>query len=89
MDTADKGVSISNMKLERFLYIHKRFKSGARLNKNDLIKEMKERFGLKVLGVATVTRDLNLLRDRFNAPIKYDHAEKAYYYTDLNFSIES
>lgn len=89
VDTADKGVSISNMKLERFLYIHKRFKSGARLNKNDLIKEMKERFGLKVLGVATVTRDLDLLRDRFNAPIKYDHTEKAYYYTDLNFSIES
>ena len=88
VDTVDKGVSASNMKLERFLYIHKRFKSGAHLNKNDLIKEMKERFGLKTLGIATVTRDLDLLRDRFNAPIKYDHNEKAYHYTDLNFSIE-
>ncbi len=89
VDTADKGVAASNMKLQRFLYIHKRFKSGARLNKNDLIKEMMERFDLDTLGVATVTRDLDLLRDRFNAPIKYDHSEKAYYYTDLNFSIES
>ncbi len=89
VDTADKGVAASNMKLERFLYIHKRFKSGARLNKNDLIREMKDRFDLETLGVATVTRDLDLLRDRFNAPIKYDHTEKAYYYTDLNFSIES
>lgn len=84
----NKAFKVTNLKLERLFYIHKRFKSGARLNKNGLIKEIKSNFDLANLGVATVGRDLDLLRERFNAPLEYDPSQKVFYYTDTNFTLE-
>lgn len=87
-DKKEKPFKPTSLKIERVFYIHKRFKSGARLNKNGLIKELKEHFALDELGIATVGRDLDLLRDRFYAPLEYDPSQKVFYYTDTSFTLE-
>ena len=33
-------------------------------------------------GIATISRDLDYMRDRMYAPIEYDYAQKGYYYTE-------
>ena len=73
---------LSNMKLERLVFIHHCFQQGRYMNKNQLQDEMMRHFGLAKLGISTITRDIEFLRDRFNAPIEYDFFHKGYYYTE-------
>ena len=73
---------LSNMKLERLVFIHHCFQQGRYMNKNQLQDEMMRHFGLAKLGISTITRDLEFLRDRFDAPIEYDFFHKGYYYTE-------
>lgn len=37
----------------------------------------------------TVMRDLEFLRDRYNAPLEYDRSRNGYYYTDPTFMIQN
>lgn len=38
---------------------------------------------------ATINRDLDFLRDRYNAPIEYDSNRRGFYYTDKSFVIQN
>jgi len=38
---------------------------------------------------ATIMRDLDFLRDRYQAPLEYDNSRNGYYYTDPTFFIQS
>lgn len=73
---------LSNMKLERLVFIHHCFQQGRYMNKNQLQAELMRHFGLAKLGISTITRDLEFLRDRFDAPIEYDFFHKGYHYTE-------
>ena len=77
-----KDSKLSNMKLERLVFIHHCFQQGRYMNKNQLQAELMRHFGLAKLGISTITRDLEFLRDRFDAPIEYDFFHKGYHYTE-------
>lgn len=81
-DETSQNSKLSNMKLERLVFIHHCFQQGRYMNKNQLQDEMMRHFGLAKLGISTITRDIEFLRDRFNAPIEYDFFHKGYYYTE-------
>ncbi len=38
---------------------------------------------------ATIMRDIEFLRDRYNAPLEYDPMQNGYYYTDPTFFVQS
>jgi predicted DNA-binding transcriptional regulator YafY len=38
-------------------------------------------------GTATISRDIDFMRDRMNAPIEYDFTRKGYYYTEKTFRL--
>ena len=38
---------------------------------------------------STIMRDIDFLRDRYNAPLEYDEEKRGYYYTDPTFFIKS
>lgn len=38
---------------------------------------------------STIMRDLDFLKDRYDAPLEYDEIKKGYYYTNPNFSINT
>jgi predicted DNA-binding transcriptional regulator YafY len=38
-------------------------------------------------GTATISRDIEFMRDRMNAPIEYDFKRKGYYYTEKTFRL--
>lgn len=38
---------------------------------------------------STIMRDIDFLRDRYNAPLEYDEKKRGYYYTDPTFFIKS
>ena len=61
--------------LERISYIHRKIKSGCYPNTKQLAFDLES-------GIATISRDLDYMRDRMYAPIEYDYAQKGYYYTE-------
>ena len=61
--------------LERISYIHRKIKSGCYPNTKQLAYELES-------GLATISRDLDYMRDRMYAPIEYDFTHKGYYYTE-------
>lgn len=81
----EKRTAITHLMLERLLNIHKKIKSGAYPNTNQLAKEFNDN-----RGTATISRDIEFLRDRFGAPIAYDYKRRGYYYTeDFNLPLNS
>lgn len=65
---------------ERLFYIHRCLKAGQWPG----IKKMAEKYEVNR---RTIERDLEFLRDRFNAPIEYDRSRRTHYYTDPSFEI--
>ena len=61
--------------LERISHIHRKIKSGCYPNTKQLAYELES-------GLATISRDLDYMRDRMYAPIEYDFTHKGYYYTE-------
>ena len=61
--------------LERISHIHRKIKSGCYPNTKQLAFELES-------SLATISRDLDYMRDRMYAPIEYDYAHKGYYYTE-------
>jgi len=61
--------------LERISHIHYKIKSGRYPNTKQLAHELES-------GLATISRDLDYMRDRMYAPIEYDFTHKGYYYTE-------
>lgn len=68
---------VTHLMLERLVGIHKKIKSGTYPNTRQLAEEFNEG-----KGIATISRDIEFLRDRFGAPIEYDSAHRGYYYTE-------
>ena len=60
--------------LERISHIHRKIRSGCYPNTKQLALELES-------GIATISRDLDYMRDRMFAPIEYDFTHKGYYYT--------
>ncbi|MBQ9205128.1 MAG: WYL domain-containing protein [Treponema sp.] len=61
--------------LERISHIHRKIKSGCYPNTKQLAFELES-------GLATISRDLDYMRDRMLAPIEYDFTHKGYYYIE-------
>lgn len=61
--------------LERIIFIHKKILSCCYPNTNQLAYDLET-------SLATISRDVEFLRDRFGAPIEYDARRRGYYYTD-------
>lgn len=72
----EKRHIVSHLMLERLVGIHKKIKSGTFPNTRQLAEEFN---GGK--GIATISRDIEFLRDRFGAPIEYNHGHRGYFYT--------
>ena len=69
------------MKIERIRIIHNEIKKGNFPSTNKLRDKCRREFRSETLSTATISRDVEYLRDRFNAPIEYDSFRKGYYYS--------
>ena len=69
-------------KAHRLLHIEKLIRSGTFPSVEKLVSE----FGVSR---RTNLRDIEFLRDRYNAPVEYDNARKGYFYTDPTFMIRN
>ncbi|MCQ2575354.1 MAG: WYL domain-containing protein [Treponema sp.] len=70
------------VKIHRILEIDKMIRSGTFPNATKLGKEFE-------VSRATIMRDIEFLRDRYEAPLEYDQHRNGYYYSDPTFFIQS
>lgn len=70
------------VKIHRILEIDKYIRSGNYPNATSLGKKFE-------VSRATIMRDIEFLRDRYEAPLEYDQTRNGYYYTDPTFFIQS
>ena len=70
--------------LERLILIHNAIKSGLYPNCQKLRKLYTEKTGFSV-GEATIYRDIEALRNNFQAPLEYDYEKHGFYYIDENW----
>jgi predicted DNA-binding transcriptional regulator YafY len=66
--------------LPRIYFIDSRIASGAYPNTSTLAAEYE-------VSEATISRDIELMRDRLNAPIAYDALRRGYYYTQKTYRL--
>jgi predicted DNA-binding transcriptional regulator YafY len=72
--------SLPKTALPRIYYIDKEIASGKYPNTRTLAKDYET-------GTATISRDIEFMRDRLGAPIEYDYYRKGYYYTEKTFRL--
>ena len=78
-----KSKKITHLMLERFKVIHKKINSGTYPNTENLRQACIDILGLdNKLSIATISRDLEYLRNSMEAPIEYNRYENGYYYTE-------
>ena len=78
---ADKRKNISTYhQIERLLYIHKTIASGTYPTTKKIAKDLET-------STATISRDIDFLRDRQNAPIEYDTHRGGYFYSDPKYQL--
>ncbi len=81
----EKRTAITHLMLERLVNIHKEIKSGSYPNTRQLADKFNDK-----RGIATISRDIEFLRDRFGAPIAYDYKKRGYCYTEeFNLSLNN
>lgn len=68
--------------VSRILKIDEIVRSGCYPNATTLSKKLE-------VSVSTIQRDMDFLRDRYDAPLEYDQVKHGYYYTDDSFFIKS
>ena len=66
--------------LPRIYFIDREIASGKYPNTRTLAKAYES-------GTATISRDIEFMRNMMNAPIKYDFTQKGYYYTEKTFRL--
>lgn len=71
----NKQTKITYRMLERISYIHRKIKSGCFPNTKQLSYDLEA-------GTATISRDIEYMRDRMSAPIEYDFTRKGYFYAE-------
>jgi len=79
--TNNKTISTHSM-LERMIYINKKINNGFYPNTKKLAADLE-------VSVATISRDIEFLRDRLQAPIQYSPAHHGYFYTSHFNLVES
>lgn len=80
---SSKQKRITHLMLERFRIIHRKIKSGSFPNTEDLRQICRDELGLNnKLSIATISRDIEYLRNSLEAPIEYDRYHNGYYYTE-------
>lgn len=70
------------VKIHRILQIENEIRSGKYPNGTTLSKKFE-------CSRATIMRDIEFLRDRYNAPLEFDAVKNGYYYSDPTFFIQS
>jgi predicted DNA-binding transcriptional regulator YafY len=66
--------------LSRIYFIDRKIAAGNYPSTRQLAEEYE-------VGTATISRDIEFLRDRMDAPIEYDSRRRGYYYTDKNYRL--
>lgn len=66
----------------RIIEIDRMIRSGSYPNATTLQKHFE-------VSRSTIMRDIDFLRDRYNAPLEYDSLKNGYYYTDPTFFVQS
>lgn len=78
-----KQKRITHLMLERFRVIHRKINSGCYPNTEKLRQACRDELGLdNKLSIATISRDLEYLRNSMEAPIEYDRFHNGYFYSD-------
>ena len=72
--------SIPKTALPRIYFIDREIASGKYPNTRTLAEAYET-------GIATISRDIEFMRDMMNAPIEYDHTRKGYYYSKKTFRL--
>jgi len=72
--------NIPKTALPRIYFIDREIASGKYPNTKTLAAEYET-------GTATISRDIEFMRDMMNAPIEYDFTRKGYYYTEKTFRL--
>jgi predicted DNA-binding transcriptional regulator YafY len=72
--------SIPKTALPRIYFIDREIASGKYPNTRTLAETY-------ACGTATISRDIEFMRDMLNAPIEYDFTQKGYYYTEKTFRL--
>ncbi|GBU28649.1 hypothetical protein R84B8_02209 [Treponema sp. R8-4-B8] len=72
--------SIPKTALPRIYFIDREIASGRYPNTRMLAEAY-------ATGTATISRDIEFMRDMMNAPIEYDYTKKGYYYTEKTFRL--
>lgn len=84
-DEKDKKKT-THLMMERIILVHKLIKKGVYPNTEQIRQHINKEFGLVMqqeqFSISTISRDLDFLRTRFNAPIKYDRTKNGYVYED-------
>lgn len=76
-----KDTHENNLPLYRIHLIDDMIRSGTYPNKTDLCEKIE-------VSPRTIARDLDMLRDLYQAPLEFDSHKNGYYYTDENFFIK-
>lgn len=79
---SQKRKQITNHRqIERIQYIHERISSGTYPTTKELAEDTD-------CSTATISRDLEFMRDRCDAPYEYDQYRRGFYYTDANYQLQ-
>ena len=70
------------VKINRILIIDEAIRSGSYPSIAELAEKTE-------VNNRTIERDIEYLRDMYEAPIEYDHEKRGYYYSEPNFFIKS
>ena len=78
-------LSVPKAALHRIYRIDELIASGEYPNTKELAKSLLDDWGK--VSISTIVRDIDFLRDRFRAPIKYSPLHRGYYYTEKKYRI--
>lgn len=79
---SQKRKEITNYRqIERLRYIHESLSSGSYPTTQKLAKDLEA-------STATISRDIEFLRDRYHAPCEYDPERKGFFYTEPDFQLD-
>lgn len=84
----EKKTRTTNLKIDRLILIHKMVKSGCYPSLKEIVNVCRYDLGMGTCSPSTINRDIELLRNRFNAPLDYDRFKNGYYYADKDFIID-
>jgi predicted DNA-binding transcriptional regulator YafY len=73
--------SLPKSALARLYFIDRQIASGKYPSTKDLVREWEG------ISISTISRDIDFMRDRLNAPIEYDAKRRGYYYSQPQYRI--